>query len=217
MFSVVRHLEVPDSLRKKSAYDSPDVLEALNTVFFSKCYLCETKEPHDIHVEHFDAHQGDPNKKFEWTNLYLVCSRCNSIKGKNNNDLLDCCDVNTDVCRAIKHLPPATPYARNVRIEAMEDSIQAQKTTELLDRIYNSESTINKRISGSWLRKKVFNQYNLLLDQVNKYYDPIATKTEKELAIEKMKILIDGESPYSAFARWCILEDEKLEPLIANA
>lgn len=216
MFNVVRHRIAPNSLQDRRRYDSEDVYEALNEIFFSKCYLCETKEPHDVNVEHFDAHMGDLDKKFDWNNLYLVCSRCNNIKGARYNKLLDCCDEKEDVFNAIKHLPPITPYAKSVRIVAMRDDGKAIETQELLEKIYNSEHTVNKRVSGSFLRRKVFKQYNLLLDQINLYYAPIATQEDKKRAIERMQVLIDRASPYSAFIRWCILEDEELRPLLAE-
>lgn len=216
MFNVVRDVVAPESLANKARYDSQDVYDALDKMFFSKCYLCETKEPHDINVEHFCAHMGDPVKKFDWNNLYFVCGRCNNIKGANYNNLIDCCDSNTNAFKAIKHFPPATPYAKKVQIISVGSDSQSNKTQELLDRIFNSEHTVNKKISGSFLRRKVFEQYNLLLDQINGYYSPVATSKEKDCAIERMRVLIYKSSPYSAFIRWCILEDEELGPLLES-
>ncbi|MBP3140233.1 hypothetical protein ACTFQF_16485 [Aliivibrio fischeri] len=214
MFNVVRDIAPPKSLEKKSKYDSQDVYDALDKIFYSKCYLCETKEPHDINVEHFDAHMGDLAKKFDWNNLYFVCGRCNNIKGAKYNNLIDCCDVNTDVFSAIKHLPPATPYAKKVQIISVVHDNKSNETQELLDKIFNSEHTVNKRISGSFLRRKVFEQYNLLLNQINDYYSPVATLKDQDIAIERMQVLIQKNAPYSAFIRWCILEDEELRPLL---
>lgn len=216
MFNVVRGKLAPDSLKSRRKYDSQDVYDALNEIFFYKCYLCETKEPHDVNVEHFSAHMGDLNKKYDWNNLYLVCSRCNNIKGAHYNNLLNCCDVHEDVFKAIKHLPPITPYAKSVQIVAMRDDEKSRETVELLEKIYNSEHTANKRVSGSFLRRKVFDQYNLLLDQINAYYAPVATPEDKKRAIARIQVLIDRASPYSAFIRWCILEDEELGPLFVK-
>lgn len=216
MFNTVRPRDIPPSLTAKQKYDGRDVYDALCEIFFSKCYICETKEPHDINVEHFDAHIGDADKKYDWNNLYLACSRCNNIKSTTYNNILDCCDETQDVFRAIKHLPPATPYAKNVQIVAMFDDEKTNTSRELLDKVYNSEHTVNKKVSGAFLRRKIFDQYNLLLDQINNYYSPTATGAEKENSIEKIKVLIDKSSAYSAFIRWCILEDEKLSPFLAE-
>lgn len=71
-------------------------------------------------------------------------------------------------------------------------------------------------MSGSFLRRKVFEQYNLLLDQINAYYSPVATKTDKGQAIERIQVIIERSSPYSAFIRWCVLEDSELGPLLQD-
>ena len=214
MFNVVRQPKAPNSLQNRRKYDSEDVYDALKEIFFNKCYLCETQEPHDVNVEHFDAHMGNLNKKFDWNNLYLVCSRCNNIKGAYYNNLLDCCDEQEDVFEAIKHLPPVTPYAKNVQVVAMRNDDKTIETQELLDKVFNSDHTVNKRVSGSFLRREVFKQYNLLLDQINDYYSPVATRNDKQIALERITVLIDRTSPYSAFIRWCILEDNELKPLL---
>nr|WP_081648471.1 hypothetical protein [Pseudomonas sp. P818] len=216
MFNVSRPATAPVSLAKLKKYDSGDVYQAICDIFYNKCYLCETKEPHDINVEHFRAHMGDEILKYDWNNLYFACSRCNNIKGDNYNNLLDCCNPQDNVLRAIKHLPPTTPYAKTVQIVINLDSESAKTTKDLLDKIYNSEHTINKKVSGAYLRKKIFDQYNLLLTQINSYYSPIATQEEKNTAIERIKLLINKDQPYSAFMSWCILEDEKLSQLLGE-
>lgn len=166
MFNVVRNEPAPASLANKRKYDSQDVLEALNRVFHKKCYICETKEPQDINVEHFVSHQGDIDLKFDWNNLYLSCGRCNNIKLANYDNLLDCCDADVDVLRAIMHMPPVTPYAQKLRIEAQVDDEKTNSTVELLDKIFNSNHTPNKAVTASFLRKKIHEQYNKLLGKV---------------------------------------------------
>lgn len=214
MFNVTRTKASPLSLQAKKKYDGEDVYKALEIIFFNKCYLCETKEPHDINIEHFDAHRGDENKKFDWNNLYFVCSRCNNIKGATYNNLIDCCDCNQDVFKLIKHLPPSTPYAKTLQIVAMSNNNKALETKELLEKIFNSEHTINKRVSGSFLRRKIFERYNLLLDEISNYYSPTATQEIRDIAISGIKVLMSEDAPYSAFIRWCIFEDSELKKLL---
>jgi len=64
--------------------------------------------------------------------------------------------------------------------------------------------------------RKLFDQYNFLLDQINAYYLPVATEADKDQAIERIKVLINRSSSYSAFIRWCVLDDEKLGPLLEH-
>ena len=216
MFNVIRTGLTPVSLASKRKYDSEDVWEALNKVFHKKCYICETSEPQDINVEHFVPHQGDEALKYDWNNLYFSCARCNNIKLTKYDDLLDCCDSNTDVVRTVKHLPPSTPYAKQLQIEAQLDDDKTNLTAELLNKVFNSEHTPNKAVSSSYLRRRVFDQYNLLLTQLNNYYDPVALPKEKAVAIERIKLLLKATSPYSAFISWCIIEDKELEPILRD-
>jgi hypothetical protein len=216
MFNAVRTSEVPASLAAKQKYDGNDVYMELCSIFFDKCYICETKEPHDINVEHFHPHKGDVHKKFDWDNLYLACSRCNNIKLAEFDDILDCCDGEVDVFRAIRHVPPITPYAKAVQLLSMCTDSKVELSRQLLERVYNSDHTVNKKVSGAFLRRKVFDQYNLLLDQINCYYNPVSTDGEREISLERMQKLIHRSAPYSAFIRWCILDDAELGDLLVS-
>ncbi|MBV1839305.1 HNH endonuclease [Photobacterium ganghwense] len=214
MFNVVRNEPAPASLARGKKYDSEDVWEALKKVFHKKCYICETSEPQDINVEHFVPHEGDDNLKYDWENLYFSCGRCNNIKLAKYDDLLDCCDPTLDVVRAIKHLPPSTPYAKKLHVKAQATDDKTKLTAELLDKVFNSENTPNKAVSSAFLRKRVFDQYNLLLSQLNNYYKPMALQEEKDDAVARIKLLLKPSSPYSAFISWCIMEDEELGPML---
>lgn len=216
MFNVLRKEPTPKSLSGQQKYDSEDVWEALNRVFHKKCYICETSEPLDINVEHFVPHKGNEDLKFDWNNLYFSCGRCNNIKLAKYDDLLDCCDTEIDVVRAIKHVPPATAYAKHLQIEAQCDDDKTQRTAELIDKIFNSSHTPNKAISAAFLRTKVFNQYNLLLEQSRIYHDSMALPEQKVIAIERIKLLLSPTSPYSAFINWCIIEDQVLGPMLKD-
>lgn len=216
MFNATRSYPAPASLAQARSYDGQDVYTELRRIFFDKCYICETNDPHDINVEHFLSHEGNEELKYHWDNLYFACSRCNNIKSTVFNDIIDCCDPEYDAFRAIKLLPPMSPRGKSVIIAATNDHPRTLKTIELLAKVFNSDHTVNKRISSEFLRTKVFKQYNLLLDQIDSFYAPIATPDDKETSIERMKILIQRNMPYSAFIRWCILEDDTLGPLLAN-
>lgn len=216
MFNAIRTYPAPESLAEGRAYDGEDVYAALRNIFFDKCYICETNDPHDIHVEHFFAHEGNAELKYNWNNLYFSCSRCNNIKSTAFNEIIDCCDAAQDAFRSVKLLPPMSPRGKRVIITPTNDQPRTIKTTELLAKVFNSDHTVNKKISSEFLRAKVFKQYNLLLDQIDAYFDPVATPDDKERSINRMKILIKRDMPYSAFIRWCILEDDVLAPILTN-
>lgn len=214
MFNVKRNsTPEPPSLSQNKSYNGDDVLKALSEIFYDKCYICERKRPDDINVEHFIAHEGKEELKYKWSNLFLACSRCNNIKNRFYNNILDCTDSNVDVCRSIKLLPPYTPSAKKIIVKAM---IQGDKTTEtcsLLEKVYNSEHTVNKSITGAYLRQKVFTRLNKFFEYVNTYLDPedLTTSKEKDVARDKIENLLQESQEFSAFLRWVVLEDSVLE------
>ena len=216
MFNVNRPDVSQASLENKTRYDGKDVYDSLKKIFHDKCYICETKSPQDINVEHFDAHMNDIEKKFSWNNLYFVCSRCNNIKGNHYNNLLDCCNVNEDVYRSLRLLPPYTPYAGNIVVEARVDNPKAASTVDLLKKVYNGKGTVNKAVSGEFLRMKIFESLNKLQTHVAIWYSYDSLPNEKDIAIERIRLLIQPEAPYSAFMRDVLLEDDKLRFLVED-
>lgn len=216
MFNVTRNLDAPVSLAARRSYAEEDVLNKLKEIFYDKCYLCEMKDPTSINVEHFDAHQGDENKKFDWNNLYYVCGRCNNIKLARYNNLIDCTDPSYDAFKLVKHLPPHTPYQSKIVIEAMDADDKTVETAHLLDEIFNTEKTINKKITGKYLRKKVFNKYNRFLELINIYIDDELPQERKNEALTRLQVLVSKKHEFSAFIRWIVLDDDYLCDLLGS-
>lgn len=192
-------------------------MNELREIFYDKCYLCEIKDPTSINVEHFDAHQGDLDKKFDWDNLYYVCGRCNNIKLAKYNNLLDCTDEGIDVFKSIKHLPPHTPYQSKIIIEPMSADDKTRETAELIDEIFNTDKTINKKITGKYLRKKVFQKYNRFLELVNEHLDEELPQDRRDDALGRLRMLVSKKQEFSAFIRWIVLEDEYLFELLGSS
>lgn len=178
--------------------------------------MCEIKDPTSINVEHLDAHQGDEDKKFDWLNLYYACGRCNNIKLTKYNNLLDCASLDHDVFRLIKHLPPHTPFQSKIIIQAMDDCKKTIETEKLLDEIFNTEKTINKKITGKYLRNKIFRKYNRFLELVNTYFDDELPQNRKDDALERLQVLVSKKQEFSAFIRWIVLEDDQLNDLLGG-
>ena len=218
MFNVIRSDIAPPSLADKKSWRGADVLKSLRESFHEKCYLCETKELTSINIEHFDSHQNDEDKKYDWDNLFYVCGRCNNIKGHHFNNLINCTDTNTDALRLIRHLPPHTPHSSSLTIEATNTDPKTIETVSLLKNIFMGNNTPNQSVAGAALRKKVCRKYTMLLTYINTYTDDLSTDKEKEDALDKMKVLMSKKQEYSAFLTWPILESpellEILEPYI---
>lgn len=216
MFNVVRSQPAPISLKARSSYRGDDVIEALAIMFHNKCYLCERSEPTSMNVEHFDPHMGDVDKKFAWENLFFVCARCNNVKLSKYKNLLNCTDPTVDVFRAVKLLPPRTAYGRQVVVEAMFDDAKTKETAELLNVIYNSDHSGNKRLTGVFLRKAIHKKYARLLELLIEYESTESSAIIKSNALEKMKALMGAQQEYSAFLRWVVLEDIQYSALLAD-
>lgn len=216
MFNVIRTQPAPLSLSKKQSYSDEDVVKELSKIFFDKCYICETKCPMSLNVEHFEPHMGDDNKKYDWGDLFFACARCNNIKRHHFENLLNCTDSTVNVLRSIRHLPPITPYAKEVKIEAVVNDEKTEQTAELIRRVFNSDNTGNKQVTGVYLRKRVFSQYWRFLKHLNIYIDEDSLPAEKALALDKIKNMLGNDQEYSAFIRWAILDSPDLNALVGD-
>lgn len=215
MFNVRKCKVPPMSLEGKVRYDSEDVYKQLRDDFHDKCYICETPQPLSINVEHFISHRNNnEDKKFDWNNLYFACGRCNNIKGIRFDGILDCCDETVDVHKSLKLLPPRTPHAASLDISTRVNSAAALKTVELLSDVYNNTNTVNKEVIAEFLRERIFEQYVRLYKYILIWYSPESFPEEKGDALERMKLFISSSSPYSAFMRDLLLEDDKLRKLV---
>lgn len=217
MFNVERPIAPPASLADKKSWTGSDVLQLLRKAFYDKCYICETKDPLSLNVEHFDAHQDDIEKMYDWQNLFLACARCNNFKRHLYNNLINCTDSSLDVLRLIRHAPPITPYVKTVLIEATNADPKTIQTATLIQKIFTDDNTGNKDITGTYLRKKVYKRYAQLLSYINTYIDDDALDSEKKDAILRIKNLMSKKQEYSAFLRWAILDSPELLEEVIDA
>jgi len=214
MFNIVRKYPAPLSLASKVRYDSDDVLLDLKEIFFNKCYLCESKDPQSVNVEHFDPHQGDVNKKFNWDNLFFACARCNNIKLAKFKNIINCSDPNTSAWQLIKLLPPRSPGG-NVEVFAMNANASTLETRRLLDDIYNSEEkSMNKRMTARYLRKSIYAKVRRFLDYAERYYNDETPAENRREALATMKEMMLSKQEFSAFLRWITMDDKDLSVLL---
>lgn len=210
MFNVIRSDIVPPSLADRKSWKGIDVLKSLHESFHGKCYLCESKGLTSINIEHFNSHQNNEDKKYDWNNLFYACGRCNNLKGHHFNNLINCTDKDIDALRLIRHVPPTTPYSSKVIIEAMDDSPQTLQTADLLKKIFMGTNTPNQALSGVELRKSISRKYTTLYENINIFINETSTAIQKEAALDTMKVLMSKKQEYSAFLRWAILDSPEL-------
>lgn len=210
MFNTVRIPDAPDCLNAER-YNTKEVVEILEPMFLGKCYLCEQDELSDPEIEHFDPHEGDVTKKYDWNNLYYSCGRCNSIKSNIHRNLLDCCDPNVDVFREIQCLLPSTPDSL-VAVVALNrpDDEKTKNTVRLIERCYNEKNTPLRGITRSVLMEKLFEHYTDFLTYRLTIRDKRSTDDERQYAIDRMKSMLSDRFPFAVFWKWHVISDSFL-------
>ncbi len=194
----------------KGDYKCGKVLEILKQDFYNKCYLCED-QPTSINVEHFEPHQGDKNKKFDWQNLFFVCAHCNNIKldrynTNDNNRLLNCTNHEHDVENWLKcemvHFPQ-----KAVKITALRNEKIVHNTAQLLNEVYNG-TTPQKKMEADNLKDKLQTEIIQFQEMLIGYIEA-STDTEKSLYLNHIQKSLEIASVFTAFKRqiWAILDD----------
>lgn len=111
MVKITRSFPAPASLeiekqKPNGSYREHDVIARLMNDFHGKCYICEQGDLQDPEVEHRLPYLGAryPERKFDWSNLFLSCGHCNSIKNNRNYDegIIDCCERDPEESRSFK-------------------------------------------------------------------------------------------------------------------
>ena len=199
----------------KSNFHSPEVLLELQRIFYGKCYLCEDIV-HNPDKEHFVAKSNDETKEFDWSNLYYVCKRCNSIKkdviDRHNLPILDCCGSTIDVSWAIKCLCSTIPN-EDFTVKAQYNDDVTKNTEILLHHCYNADNA-NYGISRDFLHEQIFAEYVDFINHRRIVKSHKSLSSEKEKAIERLKNMSQNDYPFSIFWKWHIKSDTFLSAQI---
>jgi hypothetical protein len=197
-----------EKLKKSGTYRCDAVVEQLKEDFKNKCYICEQKAPTSINVEHFESHRGNRDKMFDWNNLFYVCTHCNNTKGDAFDGILNCTIETDQVDSVLKYRLDPFPKER-VEIIALSNEPKTFRTKDLLLAVYNG-TTAQKKLEANNLRV-------LLTTEIKHFNDLLARykKTEDEAKKMRLKTKIekhlDNDSPFTAFKRTIIQEDDILK------
>lgn len=212
----------PASLALRKSYREEDVVSRLYADFKNKCYLCESKAPLAINVEHFTPHRGDNNLKYDWNNLFYVCAHCNNTKEmvegkKGQGGLLNCTCLEDRVDERISYHIDAFPKTKVILAKAETPeasySTRVENTISLLDAIYNGYNTPIKEIEAENIREALLNEissFQELLMQLLKTDVP----AEKDLLIEKVRDCLKNHTAFAAFKRWIVRDHAVLRTMI---
>jgi len=205
MVNIKKSFPAPICLEKekrkvKGDYKCGNVLELLKQDFYNKCYLCED-QPTSINVEHFEPHQGDKNKKFDWKNLFFGCAHCNNIKldrynTNENNRILDCTHPEHEVENWLKYEMVHFPR-KEVKITAQKNETIIHNTVKLLNEVYNG-TTKQKQMEAENLKGKLQVELIQFQEMITGYLEA-KTHHEKELYLIQITKQLKKSSIFSAF------------------
>lgn len=210
MFNVKRPSEAPECT-KKTGYNTDKIVSNLKDIFHGKCYLCEQDDLIDPEIEHLIPHEGDETLKYKWTNLYLSCGRCNSIKGSTHKNILDCCNDSMTLWNTFKCLLPSTPNG-NIIVQATtnEEDESIKNTATLLSKCYNESNTPLRGITRSVLFEKIFDHYCDIISYRRTILSKKSTTPEISYATLRIQSMLKISFPFSVFWKWYLLSDDKL-------
>lgn len=198
----------PSSLSSHIRYDGLDVVDQLFTDHHGKCYLCELKAKQHFEVEHFKSKENYPELKFEWSNLLLSDGYCNGKKSKNFDNILNPNSNNIEdiIEQRIDSLN------RKALFQSSDTSVEAQKTVDLLNRLYNgtyAPKLRTKREDKFYKEvERVINAFNITLYNYQLNTNPQTEKAVRdELAIDKELL---------GFKYWIIKDKPELLAVFGN-
>lgn len=200
----------PASLTSRTSYREEDVIERLESDFKNKCYICESKSPTSINVEHFIPHRGDEELKFEWNNLFYSCCHCNNTKEMLERNtikgaMLNCTCEDDKVDERISYRVNSFPELE-VLIEevlpvdkAFEERVN--NTITLLKAIYDGYNTPIKKREAANLRLCLMNEIIIFQKLLIKLS---SSNVDSEQIKEQIEKELSNESAFTAFKRWIV-------------
>lgn len=193
------------TIKSENDYRTDPVFSMIKNDFHNKCYICELKEPTSINVEHFEAHKGNSKKKYDWMNLFFSCSHCNNTKLHGFVNMINCTKVDPEDYIELE----MKPYPREeIKVIGLREDVATKETQELLNKVYNGDHTIIKKVECESLRNRVLKELMDFQEFMKGYYDP----DENDLGIKqgffiKIQKSIKKGASFAAFKRKIIREN----------
>lgn len=193
-------------------YKDPAVVRQLKKDFHAKCYICEQKHFPNLNVEHFIPHLDDESLKLDWNNLYYACSRCNSIKNKYYDDMLDCCNQDHLVEEWIKVYYRMPDEDIEVINACPNDHVYHAKTEtakELISKCFNNANSGIQEVSKEDLREKIFEVHNDFLALRREFFRELDNwqEAEKIKKADDIKHRLKSHYAFSAILRGYLEKD----------
>lgn len=199
---------VQEKLKVSGDYKCGCVLERLKSDFKNKCYICESKAPASVNVEHFKSHQGNKDLKFDWDNLFYACAHCNNTKLAKFDDILNCTDSNHGVENKLNYYFNPFPFEK-IKITVNADDNKTLETQKLLNAVFNGTTTL-KEIESDNIRDELLGQIQHFQKYLTKYFKDTNDAKEKKRCLKKIKEHLNSASAFTSFKRQIIKDNPQL-------
>lgn len=187
MIRIKKNIDPPSSLAKHGSFSADDVIQQLKADQFGKCYICERSLITDFQVDHHKSQHHFPELTYHWTNLFWICSYCNSKKSSFFDNILSPIEHNIeDLIYQHFDFP-------NSKVLFTDNGL----STENLD---STISLLNKIFNGSNLRRNLREQlfYNYAKSKITSFQDIIISWLNNE-SEESQNAIIDQLNIKSEF------------------
>lgn len=198
-----------ECIKVNGSYKEEDVLTQLYDDFHNKCYICESKGIESVNIEHFAPHKKiNPIRKFNWSNLFWACSHCNQIKSA-TEPILNCTIVGNCIDSSIRYYIDDDLANNKIMIESFVRTLEIDNTVQLLINVYTGTTSQNK-FQAREKRNKLYDEVCDFTNIIQKYMRTEDIKKKSQL-LETIKYGLSNESPFTAFKRWIIRDNQTLK------
>ncbi len=194
--------------KQNGTYNLPEVNAALQEIFHGKCYICENKQIVSYQIEHFIAHKGNRDLKYDWNNLFLSCAHCNNTKSDKYKPILDCTKEDIEEKIAFRKRG-FFGTEEELIFEALDNQEETIHTQKLLEEVYYG-STPQKKLEARIIRRLLRKELSEFKEYVREYEE--AEEEDKEDLACLLKQQLSAASPFAAFKRWLIRDNKEFYP-----
>ena len=182
-------------IRREEDYRSGTVLAMLVEDCYNKCYICEDAEPTSPRVEHRLPQERHPDLKFDWSNLFLSCDHCNSVKSDKYVGIIDPTKIDPEEMIELS-LELDDELREKVVVHKISGGNDVDVTISLLDATYNAANTSMKRLASQNLRNKISNELSWFHMKLSEYKE-CPNEDNKKTVVH----LLSDKSAFAAFKR----------------
>jgi HNH endonuclease len=198
--------------KTNGTYNCGDVQSRLQRDSHNKCYICEEADISAIVIEHFVAHKGNKDLKFDWNNLLFACPHCNGTKGAKAiyDDILNCTNPAHRILDWIRFDAQSAPNSTvTVRCVNTNADTTTQNTVTLLNAVYNG-NTLAQRLQSANIRKKLQKELHDFTIELWDFYGLGRSETDKEDSRRRIRQRLSPATPFTAFKVWMIRASPQL-------